>query len=96
MVSDGQYYDCNSVPGSNEDFVISTDKICPTKRGIKRGKNVLEHHQTVENPRLKGHPCRVGGQLFGLRLPIFNFTLTLTVILKQNQIFKISHVRKFD
>ena len=37
------------------------------KEGLKEKKNVLEHHQTVER-----HP-KVGGQLFGVRLPIFKF-----------------------
>ena len=39
-------------------------------RGIKRKKQVLKHHQTVERP---WKDIQVGGQLFGVRLPIFNF-----------------------
>jgi len=38
------------------------------KEVLKR--KVLEHHQTVEHPE---RAPQVGGQLFGARLPIFNF-----------------------
>ena len=40
------------------------------KKGLKGKIKVLELHQTVERPR-KG--TQVGGQLFGVRLTIFNF-----------------------
>ena len=35
---------------------------------------------------------QVGGQLFGVHIPIFNFKI---LILKQHQIFKISYLHKF-
>jgi len=42
------------------------------KRDHEKEKKVMEHHQTVARPWATMAP-QVGGQMFGVYLPIFNF-----------------------